>query len=513
MTDTSANSKRIAKNTLMLYFRMLLVMATTLYTSRVVLNSLGIEDYGIYNVIGGMTIMFGFFQSSLSNATQRYLNVALGQKDKIEASHVFSLSQLIYFCFSIVTVIIAELIGLWLIYHKLTIPPDRLCPALWVFHTTIISLFFTINGIVYNSVLIANENMKAYAYLGIIEAVLKLLIALALNMAAIDKLKLYAVLYMLVTISVQAFYAITCLRKYEESHFRYYWDKTTFKEMAGFIGWNGIGTSAWSLNHQGINILYNIFFGPIVNAANGIATQVNGAVTKFSMNFYTAVQPQIVKSYAAGDYQYFRSLIHNSSRYSFYLMLLLSLPIMFRIDYILQLWLGTVPENANSFVIWILIYSLINTLTNPFWMAIQAVGKLKNYIIIGSAVFFLAFPISYICFKFQMPAITALQVLAIIRIIYLFTILQITNSYVKIGISGYITHTLLPIAKVAIASTSIIYFITNFFPQSFIGLLITLLISTIVQAISIYYLGLRKEEKKLISKKLSAVCSIKLFQK
>lgn len=506
MSDNSANNKRIAKNTLMLYIRMLLVMAVSLYTSRVILQSLGIVDYGLYNVIGGMTLMFGFFQSSLSNATQRYLNVELGRNDNEGVNRIFSLSQLIYFAMSILVVIVAEIIGLWFIYNKLTIPPDRLDAALWVFHTTVISLFFTLNGIVYNSMLIANENMKAYAYLGIIEVVLKLLIAFALFYSPFDRLKLYSVLFLLVTLSVQSFYAITCLRKYNEARFHFYWNKNIFREMFAFMGWNTVGTAAWALNHQGINILYNIFFGPVVNAANGIASQVNSAVTKFSMNFYTAVQPQIVKSYAANDYDYFRSLIYNSSRYSFYLMWLLCLPIMLRIDYILELWLGNVPESTNQFVIWTLIYSLVNTLTNPFWMAIQAVGKLKKYVIVGSCVFFLAFPVALVFFEFGYSAITALQTLAVIRVLYLLTVIVITNKYVYIGIKEYILHTIFPIIKIITVSSFILLLINRLLPQNFIYLIIAVVASIVITLAAIYFFGTTTSEKSLITSKIKSLC-------
>lgn len=496
------NNKRIAKNTLMLYIRMLLVMAVTLYTSRVILQSLGIVDYGLYNVIGGMTLMFGFFQSSLSNATQRYLNVELGRNDHEGVNRIFSLSQLIYFAMSILVVVVAEIIGLWFIYNKLTIPPDRLSAALWVFHTTVISLFFTLNGIVYNSMLIANENMKAYAYLGIIEVVLKLLIAFALFYSPFDRLKLYSVLFLLVTLSVQSFYAVTCLCKYKEARFHYYWNKNIFREMFAFMGWNTIGTAAWALNHQGINILFNIFFGPVVNAANGIASQVNSAVTKFSMNFYTAVQPQIVKSYAAGDYDYFRSLIYNSSRYSFYLMWLLCLPIMLRIDYILELWLGNVPESTNQFVIWTLIYSLIYTLTSPFWIAIQAVGHLKKYTIWTNTVYLMAFPLAYISFKIGFSAITALQFLTLTRALHLVASIAITNQYIEISILHYLKKSILPIVKTIILTLLILPFTNQLFPQNLKGFLAMTTFSFFIIILSVFLIGISKQERTIIITKI-----------
>lgn len=496
------NNKRIAKNTLMLYIRMALVMAVTLYTSRVILQSLGIVDYGLYNVIGGMTLMFGFFQSSLSNATQRYLNVELGRNDHEGVNRIFSLSQLIYFAMSILVVIIAEIIGLWFIYNKLTIPPDRLDAALWVFHTTVISLFFTLNGIVYNSMLIANEDMKAYAYLGIIEVVLKLLIAFALFYSPFDRLKLYSVLFLLVTLSVQSFYAVICLHKYKEAHFHFYWSKNIFREMFAFMGWNTIGTAAWALNFQGINILFNIFFGPVINAANGIASQVNSAVTKFSMNIYTAVQPQIVKSYAAGDYDYFRSLIYNSSRYSYYLMWLLCLPIMLRIDYILELWLGNVPESTNHFVIWMLIHSLIYALTSPFWIAIQAVGNLKKYTIWTNATYLLAFPLTYISFKIGSSAIAALQFLVLARLLHLIVSIVITNKFINIGILHYFKHTILPITKITILTLLILLSANLIFPDNLIGFLTMIIFSLLIILLIIFFIGINQKERAMVTNKL-----------
>ena len=296
MTDTAANNRRIAKNTVFLYFRMLITMLVALYTSRVILDSLGIVDFGIYNVVGGMVTMFAFFSSSLSNATQRFLNFKLGENDSEGTNRVFNLSLLIYFIISIVVLIAAEIIGLWLLYNKLVIPPERMDAAFWVMQATIVSLFVTLNGIVFNSMLIAKENMKIYAYIGIIEACAKLAIAFAIAYTPFDKLKIYSVLLLAVTVCIQSFYAIVCYRKYAESRFKPYWDRTLFTEMFKFAGWNGFSTLIWAINDQGSTILLNIFFGPAVNAAKGVANQVNGAVSQFTNNFFTAVRPQIVKS-------------------------------------------------------------------------------------------------------------------------------------------------------------------------------------------------------------------------
>ncbi len=503
MSNTTENSKRIAKNTLFLYVRMLLIMVVTLYTSRVVLNVLGVEDFGIYNVVGGLVSMFAFFSSSLSNATQRFLNFELGKGNLEKVQNVFNLSVLIYLIISSVVFIFAEVVGLWLIYNKLVIPPERLEAALWIFHATLISLFFTLNGIVFNSVLIARENMKAYAYIGLIEAFLRLLIALALSYFAYDKLKLYAILLLCVTICIQGCYAIICIKKYPECRYRFFWQSGLFKEMFKFAGWNVFGTAIWSINEQGTNIMLNIFFGPVINAAKGVASQVNSAVNNFSMNFFTAVRPQIVKSYASGDIDYFIKLIYNSSRYSFYLMLLITLPILFRSDYILYLWLKQIPDFAPAFVRWILIYSLINVLTNPFWFAIQAVGKLKKYCLIGGLVYLTAFPISYIFLSLGYSPVSVFIILAAVRAVYLFVTIKITNNYVNFSMAEYIYSVLIPIAKVTIVSVLIIGLINLFLPQNFFALVVICLFCFIITPLTIYSIGVTGQERLYIKNKIT----------
>ena len=300
--------QRLAKNTIFLYIRMLLVMGVTLYTSRVILAVLGVVDFGIFNVIAGMTLMFAFFQSSLSNVTQRFLNFEYGKGNITESRRIFNISALVYFYLSVATVVVAEIVGIWLIYSKLNIPPERLFAAMWTFQTVVVSLFFTLNGIVFTSVIIARENMRLYAFVGLFEACGRLLIAYLIGWAGVDKLILYSTLYALLSISLQVFYAFYCRRHYAECKYQYIWDKKLFMDMLKFAGWNGFGTAVYAINFQGINILLNIFFGPAINAAKAVASQVESAVNNFTTNFYTAVRPQIIKSYAAKDYGYFIKL-------------------------------------------------------------------------------------------------------------------------------------------------------------------------------------------------------------
>lgn len=501
MSVIAENNKRIAKNTLFLYIRMLLIMAVTLYTSRVLLDVLGIEDFGIYNVVGGMVGMFAFFTSSLSNVTQRFFNFELGQGNIQRVREIFSISVLVYLMISLTALIFAEAIGLWLIRFKLVIPAGRLDAALWVFQATVLSLFLTVNGIVYNSVLVARENMKAYAYIGIVEAGLKLGIALLLNFLYYDKLKLYAILLLGVTASVQIGYFVLS-RKYPECRYRFFWKKDVFFEMFKFAGWNTFGTAVWAVNEQGMNILLNMFFGPVVNASKGISSQVNSAINNFSLNFFTAVRPQIVKSYANKNIRYFLDLIFNSSRYSFYLLLFVSLPLLFRSDYILSLWLKKVPEFAPAFVSWVVIYSLANVLTNPLWSAIQAIGSLKKYCLIGSAVYLTAFPISYLFLLGGHNPVIIFKVLVCVRLFYLGVILKIVKGYVRFSIKEYGSSVVYPVLKVVVPAVVLMSLANRFFPQDLLSLIEVCLLGFTLVGVSVYVGGITQEERSYINRKV-----------
>lgn len=501
MEDITENNSRIAKNTIFLYIRMFLIMVVTLYTSRVLLNILGIEDYGIYNVVGGMVGMFAFFASSLSNVTQRFFNFELGKGNIEKVRDVFNISVLIYLLISLITLVLLEIIGLWLIYHKLVIPVNRLNAALWVFHTTAISLFFTLNGIVYNSILIARENMKIYAYIGLAEALSRLAIAVILSCLGCDKLKLYAILLLLVTICIQFCFFLSC-KKYPECKYHFYWKKEMFLDMFKFASWNTFGTAVWAINEQGTNVLLNIFFGPVVNASKGISSQVNSAINNFGINFFTAVRPQIVKSYANKNMTYFLKLVFNSSRYSFFLLLLISLPLLFRTDYILFLWLGRVPEFASSFVLWIVIYSLVNVLTNPLWSAIQAIGRLKKYCLLGSVVYLTAFPISYILLMQGYNPVVVFKVLVVVRLIYLFVIIKIVTGYVSFSLREYISAVFIPILRVTIPIIVLSGGINSFFSQNFLSLIIVSLIFFISGFLIIYFGGMTSGERLFVREKI-----------
>lgn len=339
-----ADGKRIAKNTLMLYLRMFLVMGISLYTSRIVLEQLGIVDYGIYNVVGGVVAMFGFINASMAASTQRYLTFDLGRKDLEHLNITFNTSLHIHVIIALVVVSIGEIGGVWFMYNKMQIPPDRMTAAFWVFQFSLASMIVTFINVPYNALIIAYEKMSAFAYISILEVVMKLGIAFLLMASPIDRLIYFAILNFVSSIIVRIIYTIYCSRNFAAVKLRRLFNKSLFKEMSGFAGWSLFGQLAAIGFTQGLNVLLNMFFGPAVNAARGVAVQVQGAVSQFSMNFQTAINPQITKSYAQQDFGNMHMLVCRSSKFTYFLLFALTLPILLETPYILNLWLKEVPD-------------------------------------------------------------------------------------------------------------------------------------------------------------------------
>ena len=474
-------------------------MGVALYTTRVIFKVLGAEEMGIYNVVGGLTISFAFFSSSLSNATQRFLNIELGKEDIQGANRIFCLSILIYTTIILAVSLFGEAFGIWFVENKMVIPAERLNAAVFVLHTTLIGLAVTLFSSVFDSVLIARENMKIYAYISIVEVILKLAIVYMLEAFDYDKLKLYALLYLVVHTLIKSFAVVYCIRKYPECKFKLYWNRKQFKEMFSFIGWNGFGTAVWMVNEQGTNILLNLFFGPIVNASRAISAQVSNALNNFSNNFFVAVRPQIIKSYAAQNYEYLKKLIYSSSKYSFYLKWMLCLPIIASCNTILTIWLKDVPQYAVEFVQWILVFNCINVLTNPIWTAIQASGHLKEYTIVGGLVFLMAFPASYIFLKMGLGPIIVFQMLVLFRVIYIIVCFRIVRKYIDIKAKEYLTSVVWPIFKVVIASAVIVFLTLYITDKNIIGFIVTSISSIIATIIAILFWGITKNERTMIT--------------
>ena len=343
MSDT-ANNTRIAKNTLLLYFRMLFSMVVALYTSRVVLNTLGVEDFGIYNVVGGIVSMLSFFNSSMGTSTQRFLNYEMGRNNNEGLRNVFINAVNAHYLIGIVTVIGLETVGLWFVYNKLNIPVEQFGAAVWVYHCSVLSLFVSIISTPYNAAIIANEQMGVYAYYSIIEVVLKLLIVYLLVVIPYNKLIVYGLLSLGVSLLMRILYNVYCIRNFTECKYQWKWNVQLMKKMFFFSGWMLFGCISDMLSKQGVNVLINIFFGPVFNAARAIAVQVQAAINNFVINFMTAVRPQIIKSYSAGEYLHMYRLVFSSSKLSFYLLFVLTTPVLIYTDFILQWWLKQVPE-------------------------------------------------------------------------------------------------------------------------------------------------------------------------
>lgn len=395
------NTRRIAKNTIFLYGRMLLGMLVSLYTSRVVLQALGVEDFGIYNVVGGFVSMFSLISSALSSSISRFLTFELGKNNQEKLKEIFSTSLLIQILIGALVLVIAETLGVWFVNNKMVIPLNRIYSANCVFQASVFGFIFGLISTPYNAVIIAHEKMDIYAYFGIMSIFINLgiILFIAYSPLMFDRLVMYSILILSASIAMQIIYWLYCHRNFPESRVRPAFYKKSWMEMSGFAGWNTIGCTAGILKDQGINILLNLFFGPIVNASRGIAGSVSNAVGQFTSNFMTALNPQITKSYASGDHQYMLSLVERGSRFGYYIMLILSIPVILETPFILSLWLKEYPENTVIFVRLVLIASLIEVLSNTLITLQVATGKIRNYQIAVGGLLLLNFPLSWLVLR------------------------------------------------------------------------------------------------------------------
>lgn len=394
-----SNNKTIAKNTLFLYFRMMFTMVVSLFTSRVILQKLGVDDYGIYQAVGGIVGFMSFINGALATGSSRFLTFALGEGNENKLRKTFSTTLNVHILLALVIAVIAETVGIWFLENKLIIPADRMDAAIYTFHMSILTAILTITQVPYNASIVSHERMSIYAYMSIYEVSAKLLVCYMLSIGGYDKLILYATLLLLVQASVMIFYRLYCKRHFQEARFSLTFDKKIFKEIAGFSGWSMFANGAIALNNQGILILLNMFFSPAVVAARAISLQVNMAANQFVSNFRQAANPQIVKKYAAGDYEGSKHLLLESTKYSYYMMLFLSLPICILAYPILKLWLGIVPDYTVPFLQIVIIQSLFQIFDVGFYMALYAKGQLKENALLSPTLGFIMFPVVYILFK------------------------------------------------------------------------------------------------------------------
>lgn len=500
---TISNNKRIAKNTIMLYIRMLLIMAVTLYTSRVVLNALGIEDFGIYNAVGGVVSLFAIISNSLSAAISRFITFELGTGNNTRLRIIFSTSLLIQISIALIIILLVETIGLWFLNSQMEIPPNRLSAANWVLQFSVLTFAINLISVPYNALIIAYEKMSAFAYISVFEAICRLGIAYLITISPVDRLIFYSALMMLAAILIRFVYGVYCGKHFEESHFQFSFDKNLFKEMYGFAGWNFIGASSGILRDQGGNILLNLFFGPIANAARGIAMQVNHAVSMFIQNFTTALNPQITKSFANGNHTYMMDLLFKGSRFSFYLLSLISIPILIKTQYILALWLGNVPEHTIFFVQLILFYSLSESLSAPLITAMLATGNIRNYQIVVGGLQLLNVPVSYLCFRFGISINSIFWVALFISIICLSARIVMLHKMIQFPIRRFLVAVCVNAVSVFVVAIVLPLLLAWYIQDSLIGLCLICVISLLSSILSIYYVGCNKEERNFIYSKVS----------
>lgn len=505
MIETSANNKRIAKNTLLLYVRTLFIMLVTLYTSRVVLNTLGVTDYGIYNVVGGVVMMFSVISGSLSSSISRFITYELGHGDFEKLKRIFCTSVNIQIGISILILVLAELFGVWFLNTKMNIPVERLSAANWVLQCSLLSFIINLISVPYNACIIAHEKMSAFAYISILEAALKLAVVYMLLISPYDKLVTYAILLVIVALFIRLTYGQYCKRHFEESRYKFVYDKALVKEMTNFAGWSFFGNGAYILNVQGVDMLINIFFGVTLNAARGVATQVQNAVMQFVNNFTVAVNPQIMKSYATHEREYMNKLVCRGARFSYFLLFLFVVPIVSEADYILRLWLGVVPEYAPTFLRLTLFGSLMMLLGNSMMTAILATGNIKRYQLWVTIVGCLVFPLTWLAFKLGFPPETTYVIFIVIYFLLVFVRLYIAKGLLNFPVRLYLMDVILRISLVSVLSFIPPLLVIYNIEEGFFRLCLTCVFAFLSTTLTIWLLGLQVVERHKIANRLNAV--------
>ena len=499
MSDHKDNTRRIAKNTLMLYFRMFFMMILGLFTSRIVLESLGETDYGIYNVVGGVVGMFSIISGALATAVSRFITFELGKSDGKRLNLVYSTAVTVQFMISVIVVILAEPAGQWFIENKMTIDPARIPAARWVLHFSLLSFVINLMSVPQMALITAHEKMSVYAVIGILDGVLRFGTALAISCADSDRLVFYAVLMSGSVLVVRMAYNIYCRRHFPESHYRPVFEFPLLKEMFSFAGWNFIGVASGVLRDQGGNILINIFYGPIANAARGVALQLNGVVQSFVTNFMTAVNPQITKSYASDEHEYMFSLMRKASRMSYYLLFLIALPVIFNAGYILSLWLSDVPSGSPVFLQLFLIFTLSESISQPLITSMYATGRIRNYQIVVGGLQMMNLPVSYLCLKWGGPAEVTVIVAIAFSQICLAARLYMLNKMIGLSVKEFLHKVYLNVICVSALAVLLPLGTSCLLSDDFAGFVVNVLVCVLSACLSIWFAGCSADERRNIT--------------
>lgn len=506
MSSNISSKSTIAKNTTLLYGRTALIMIVSLYTSRVILQALGVEDYGVYTAIGGVVSLLTVVIGPIDSAISRFLTYELGRGDKDRLRRYFSTGLTIMLAFSALTIVVLETVGLWFLNNKMVIDESRVWAANWVLHLSIAAFVINMIASPYRAAIISHEKMSLFAYIGILDAFLKLGIAFLLKYSSFDKLVYYAILMLLASLIVRFIYTIVCNRQFEECRRpKLGLDKELFGGLFAFAGWNMFGAAAFVCRGQGINILFNLFGGPIVNAAYGIANQVNSAVNSFINNFTTALNPSIIKSYASEEKDYMMSLIYQGAKYSYFLVLLFALPLLLETEYITRLWLGQTPEYSVVFIQMMLVYTLIEAYSKTIMAGVHATGKIRLYQIVIGSFQIAILPIAYILLRAGFTPTVVLVALIVIDVLALFARMLMAHNIFNLSIWEFFKSVLLNSLIVTMLAVILPYLLKECMAECLLRFIIVILLSMICTSITILYVGCSQNERKAIFAKAKSM--------
>lgn len=490
---------------------MLLVMAVTLYTSRIVLARLGVEDFGIYNVVGGVVALLGFVSSSMSISVQRFMSYMMGKKDYSQVSHIFSMALQIHILIAVVLMILLEVFGLYLLEQKLVIPFERMDAALTVFHFSVLSCGISVIQVPFTALTIACERMGLYAYISIVEVVLKLLVAFLLGWSAYDSLSLYGGLMFVSSLIVLLAYMALSRFSFREVVYRRIWDFPMFKSLVGFASWTALGEMAWGFTLQGVNIVLNLFFGTLVNAAYGISSQVSSAVYRFIGSFQTALNPQLIKIYAQGDITAMLTLAYGGMKYSFFLLLLIAFPLLAEMDFVLSKWLGIVPSYAPIFCRLVVLNALLDTLSMLFATLAKAYGNIRNYQVLVSLTLFLNFPLSYLVLKAGAESYFVFVVYSSVSVSLILLRCRLIAKMFQVSVFfNYLKEVLVPVLKVFVISALPVCWVRLSMEVGWLRMWAVIISSFLSVLLVVYSIGLTSKERGIVNKKVSTIL-IRIF--
>lgn len=506
MSEYQADNRRIAKNTLFLYFRMAIMMLISIYSSRVILRSLGVVDFGIESVVAGFVSLFSFLNSSLTASIQRFVNFKKAQDGIKGVQDVFCVSVVTQILLAVVFALLLESVGSWYIQHKLVVPPERLDAAFFIFHLTVLSSIVVILEVPFSAIVISYERMNVYAYVSILNAVLRLVAALSIPLFAYDRLMVYGIMLLVISIIESSIYVIYTRVNFKEVFGKFKVEKPLFKDMMSFSGWNMFGAFSFIIKDQGINMILNWFFGPVVNAARGVSMQISSGLKNFVPGVFTAARPQLVEAYAQQNQERVNSIFYSCSKLCFLVLFLVALPVACEIDYILKIWLAdNVPQYTNVFTVWILAIALVDILNTPVSMVVLATGKVKVFNLASSLIGFAALPIAYFALKTgaepQSVYICVFGISALIQLVSLILLQIIAN----IRLSEYFTKIVLPLGLVMTLSIPLGILSIHLMSPSFLRLVITTAVTMSCVAGASYLFALNASEKMLVKKAIAKI--------